>query len=183
MPGATRAVRATAHCYNRAVMRMSMIKTTLAALLLALALPTAAGGLRQASDLSADAHDAAQRAVPILVMFNAEGCPYCHVVREYYVEPLARDAQFHDRVILRIVNVDSYDPLVDFDGTLTDHHSFASKNSVTLTPVVKFFGPDGRELVKELVGLSTEDFYGWYLEQRLSDALDQLQTNRQASNR
>jgi thioredoxin-related protein len=161
-------------------MRAPIFKTLVAVLLLGLAGAVGANGLQAASDLAADAGAARQRSVPILVMFNAKGCPYCHVVREYYVEPLARSPQFGDRVILRVVDVDGYDRLVDFDGSVTDHSAFASRHSVTLTPVLKFFGPDGRELAPQLIGLTTEDFYGWYLEQRLSDALDRLRVNRQA---
>lgn len=134
----------------------------------------AAAGLVAAGDLEADAELARERAVPVLVMFWAEGCPYCEIVMEDYLAPLAADPASAAKVIIRLVDVDGGHPLVDFAGNETDHEAFAAEQGVSFTPVIKFFGPGGRELAPELAGFTNEHFYGYYLDSRIQESGQRL---------
>jgi len=133
-----------------------------------------AAGVTYASDLREDAEAARQRAVPILVMFSARGCPYCELVMADYIEPMSRGSSYADKVIIRVVDVDGYRKLVDFSGSKGTHSEFAARHGATLTPVIKFFGPDGRELAEQIVGFTNEHFYGYYLEARIDESLAKL---------
>jgi len=133
-----------------------------------------------ARDFHADGERAARLGTPILVMFSSAGCPYCRIVRRY-VEPLATDPAWRDRLIVRIVETDSYRSVVDFDGKPVPQTRFADARGVAFTPIVQFLGPDGRELVPEVQGLTTEDFYGLYLEQRIEEAARTLRARIRAA--
>ncbi len=130
--------------------------------------------LPEARDFAADAREARSQRLPILVFFAAGGCPYCQEVEELYLKPMQARGEDRGRYLLRVVHVDSARRLRDFDGRPTDHGSFAAREGIWLTPVIRFYGPDGRQLAPPLVGYSSPDFYAGYLEQGIENALTQL---------
>jgi hypothetical protein len=75
-----------------------------------------------------------------------------------------------------VVDVDGYRKLVDFSGRDTTHSGFAERNGATLTPLIKFFGPDGRELAEQLLGFTNEHFYGYFLDARIDESLAKLRS-------
>jgi hypothetical protein len=103
-----------------------------------------------------------------VVLVSRAHCPYCHVVRRHYLEPLA--AQQRDGIHVLEVRMDSEQSLRDLSGGVTTHGQFARAHGVRFAPTVLFLGPDGRELAGRIVGLS-EDFFGAYLESALEAAL------------
>ncbi len=144
-------------------------------LALLLSLPVLAGGAERELPLAADFHaDAAQaRALkrPILVFFAAESCPYCHAVETLYLAPLHNDDAYTDKVVIRVVRVERQTQLRDFAGRNTTHAAFAQSYGVKLTPVVKLLDANGKELAPALIGYSSPDFYGAYLEQTIEAAI------------
>jgi len=105
------------------------------------------------TDLQALGAEARARNLPILVMFSSEHCPYCMVVREEFLKPMLRSGDYTQRVI--IVEIESDEtPLIDFD--------------------VVFLDAEGRELAPRLVGITTVDFYGGYLDEAIDTALLRL---------
>ena len=52
--------------------------------------------------------------------------------------------------------------------------ALAAALGIRLAPTVVFLGPDGSELAERLVGYSSPDFYGAYLEQRIEQARSRL---------
>jgi len=132
-----------------------------------------------ARDFRADSERAARNGTPIVVMYTSAGCPYCRIVRRY-VEPLASDPDWRDRLIVRIVETDSYGKVVDFDGKPIPQMKFADARGVAFTPVLQFLGPDGRELAPDLQGIVSEDFYAIFLEQRIEEAERALRAARPA---
>ncbi len=143
-------------------------------LVLASAVNATDAELPLARDLRADARTAQAARVPILVFFAADLCPYCHEVEELYLKPMQALRENAGRFLLRVVRVDSARSLKDFAGRSTDHGGFAEREGIWLTPVVRFYGPDGRQLVPALIGYSSPDFYAGYLEQAIEDSLQQL---------
>jgi hypothetical protein len=109
-----------------------------------------------------------------LVFFAASDCPYCQEVEELYLRPMQARGEDRGRYLLRVVLVDSAQKLRDFAGRPTDHGRFAAREGVWLTPVIRFYSPDGRQLAPSLVGYSSPDFYAGYLEQGIEDALAEM---------
>jgi len=133
-----------------------------------------AGGLPAAGDLPAAAAEARQRNAPLLVMFSSDECPYCDVVKKEYLIPLVEDPAERERVLVRVVNLGHQTPLVDFGGHPSTHTEFARSQGVDFVPTLRFFDATGRTLVPDMVGLTLEDFYSWYLTAAIDEAQAKL---------
>lgn len=137
-----------------------------------------AAGIELARDLRADARAGARDAAPLIVFFSSYSCPYCEQVASLHLEPLIERGiergSVTGAVRVREVEVGSHRAVRDFTGTSTTHADFADRERVAVTPTVKFYGPDGAEIAKPLVGYSNADFYGEYLDASLRAARDRL---------
>jgi len=141
-------------------------------------------GLPMALDFYSDATLARNSGRPIMVFFAAEYCGYCEIVSELYLRPMHESGSHEDRILLRVVQTDNEAArLIGFDGKRTDHYNFATRNAASITPTIKFYGPDGQELVPEIFGYSSPDFWGLYLEQSINQAVSLLrhQSSKQIS--
>jgi len=130
--------------------------------------------LPPAVDLRADARTARAKRLPMVLFFHATTCPFCREVEDLYLAPLQKENEKTPRFLLRAVEVGGRQPLVSFDGTRMDQRAFAVSQGVTLVPHLRFLGPDGEALAPDLVGLTTRDFYGAYLEDSISNAGEKL---------
>jgi len=113
------------------------------------------------------AQTAAAKKEPLVILVSLPGCPYCEVVRRSYLLPARRDDGLH---AWQLNISDKTTPLVGFDGKATTAAAQIAAWKAGFTPTVLFFGPTGREIADRLVGLGSNDFYGAYLDERLSTA-------------
>jgi hypothetical protein len=60
--------------------------------------------------------------------------------------------------------------VLDFQGASTTHDALVRQWGVRVAPTVLFFGAGGVEVAERLRGASIPDYYGAYLDQRLSVA-------------
>lgn len=123
-----------------------------------------------AEDLHADAQAARAARLPIVLFFYSRTCPFCREVEELYLKPLQKENRQRPRFLLRRVEIDALRPLVGFSGSKTDFRQFAQGQKVMLVPHLRFVGPGGELLAPDLVGLSSRDFYGGYLEDAINEA-------------
>jgi thioredoxin-related protein len=145
----------------------------LAGILAWLAGPAAAverGVLPMARDLTKVAREAASRRAAILILFSSAGCHYCAQVRQDFLIPTTRNADYDDKVVMVEIDAGSAMRLVDFDGRPTTHAEFAARHQVSVTPTVKFLDPRGREIALPLVGIANPDFYGGPLDEAIHSA-------------
>jgi thioredoxin-related protein len=118
---------------------LKVFRTWLLALMLAAFIsPLAAQELPLVSDLQKDGQESQARGLPIMVFFMSNSCPYCEEVRKLYLEPMYRDGEYRNKIIMRVINIDSGDYMRDFNGRRTDHISFADSQGANFTPVIKF---------------------------------------------
>jgi glyoxylase-like metal-dependent hydrolase (beta-lactamase superfamily II)/thioredoxin-related protein len=130
------------------------------------------GGMAQAAgndlpaaiDLRAEAAQAAQQGGPLVILYSRRDCKYCETVKRDYLKPLATQPRHRDKLLVRQINQDSDQALVDFRGETTTHARFATGEKIKLVPVVAFYGPNGRRLADSIVGARLPDFYPSYLE-------------------
>lgn len=127
--------------------------------------------LPQPASLRAAAQAAQARGEPLVVMTTLTGCPYCELVRSRYLGPMRRDENL---AAVQLDIMDKASPLQDFSGTTTTPAEVVRGWNARFTPTVLFFDANGRELAERLVGLASPDFYGSYLDQRLSTARQRL---------
>ena len=91
-------------------------------------------------------------------------------MRQSYLLPLLAE----DNLPIVQVDMRSDRPVLDFQGQATTHDALIRAWKIRIAPTVLFLGADGRELAPRLAGASLPDFYGAYLEQRLSTARQAL---------
>lgn len=102
---------------------------------------------------------------PLVVMISLHGCPWCKLVRENYLAPM------HVQEGLAVVQIDMQSPRPTRTpaGAATTHGAMVRDWGVKLAPTLLFLGPGGREVAERLTG-GSPDFYGAYLDERLSQA-------------
>jgi thioredoxin-related protein len=147
-------------------------KSFLLSLLLAIAswLPFAhAEGLPTVKDFTVEAKESSEKQAPILVLFMSKSCSYCETALKDFLLPMQRDSEYDNRVILRQIDTDSKDKLIDFKGKTTTHRAFSNKHLEWGVPTVVLFDSQGNELTS-IVGLLTVDFYLAYLDNAISES-------------
>ncbi|MDQ7074470.1 MAG: thioredoxin fold domain-containing protein [Gammaproteobacteria bacterium] len=121
------------------------------------------------SDLRQEAKLSQQRGLPLLISFSAEECHYCELLEEDFLEPLLLRQVDRDRVIIRKLELDGED-VRGFDGALLSPAAVARRYGVTVTPTVLFLDSQGEELSERLIGISTPELFGAYLDQSIDQA-------------
>lgn len=130
--------------------------------------------LPMAADLKLDAEASARSRAPIMVFYMSDDCAYCTEVNDLYLRPMKDSREYKGRVIFRSVNVGGVSSLRSFKGELVEHERFAESQGVSFTPVIKIYDHRGKELVPEIVGYTTPDFYGAYLESAVDQSIAKL---------
>ncbi len=151
------------------------ILACLAALFLA---APACAQMATARNFAADARLAAERKIPLLVLFSEAGCAWCERARQEFLLPMQRNPEYRTKVMMREVGADDSAALVDFAGTATTQADFARANRISMTPTVMLFSSRGEALGEPLVGFGSADYYGYFLDQRIDAALAQLRAIR-----
>ena len=134
--------------------------------------PSAA--IAAAHDLKAVGALARQQQLPILLEFAATTCGYCHVLESDVLNPMVRSGDYTHKVIMRKVVIDNDAPLRDFDGKTISAADLAKRYGVFVTPTVVLVDGRGMRLAREIVGVSSVDFYGYYLDQAIDGSLQHL---------
>jgi thioredoxin-related protein len=137
-----------------------------------------ATGSRASVPLAQDLRDAGRRAeqscAPVLLEFAAEYCDYCVLLEREILDPTLLDKSYDQRVVMRKLLIDGATTLRDFDDLSTDAASIAGRYKVWVTPTVLFVDSHGEELAERLVGVSSVDFYGGYLDAALDQSRQRL---------
>ncbi len=134
--------------------------------------------LPSVKDFTVDAKESHAKQKPILVLFMSKSCRYCKTVLQDYLLPMQRNPAFKDRVILRQIETNSRDTLIDFDGNKTSHSAFSAKHQVWGVPDIKLFDSNGQVLTS-ITGLLNVYFYYAYLE----NAIDESQAKIKAKSK
>ena len=131
--------------------------------------------LKQPKDLAQLGREARRRHLPILLMFGLTECSYCHLVAEDFLKPMLRSGDYTDKILIRRLDIDHRGAAItDFDGRPTTLGALADRYRVTVTPTVVFLGPEGQALASRMVGVTTPDYYGGYLDQHIDTALAKM---------
>ena len=135
------------------------------------------GVLPMATDMSKLAKESKQRRAPILILFSSAGCHYCAQVRDEFLIPTTRNADYDNKVIMVEIEAGSSIPLIDFNGKPTTYSEFASRYQISMTPTVKLLDDRGREVAIPLVGIVSRDYYGGFLDQAIDAGLAKIRGN------
>ena len=160
----------TTRARRRTLLACASILACASTSLLAQDAPRPERALREANDLAADGATARERRIPILLFFNRVGCPYCERALGGFLLPMERDPANAARVMFRQVETDRMTKMVDFKGEPLRHRQFAARYKIKLTPTIWIVDGDGNSLADPIVGLTTPDYYGYYLDRAIDEA-------------
>lgn len=132
--------------------------------------------LQTATDLESLGEQAQDRALPILIMFSSDSCPYCTIMEESYLLPMLRSGEYKDRIIIRKIKIDDYDTLTNFDGSRIEAEDLPGRYRAWVTPTLVFLNSDGKEIAPKLVGIGTEGFFAGDIDNAIDVALTHLRS-------
>lgn len=110
----------------------------------------------------------------LLLLVSQEDCPYCALIKAEIIRPMIIAGDFGERILIRELFIDEGEEITDFAGRQVAASDFAHGYGVFVTPTLLFLAPDGRELVKQMVGINTVEMYFYYVEQSIRRALAEL---------
>lgn len=127
-------------------------------------------------NLASDAKKARDQRIPVLIEFSMHQCPFCFQVEDEILGPMVISGDYDDKVIIRKLLIDDAGDVIDFDGRKIEKDELSSRYGINIVPTLVFFDGYGRPLNIKLVGVTTIDFYGAYLDQAIEDALDKVKS-------
>jgi thioredoxin-related protein len=134
---------------------------------------TAQRMLPESKSLASEIAQSLKSAQPLVVLVSLDNCAFCRISRENYLIPLLREQS--QQVVQ--VNMGYTTSIVDALGQRTTQADLIRRWNITAAPTVLFLGKNGKELAPRLVGGSTSDFYGAYLQERIDQASKSLRVN------
>lgn len=131
-----------------------------------------------ARDLEKDA--AAARAIDgvVLLAFVGSHCSYCETVLNDFLVPMSGNADYQAKVVMRKIESSGFRHLKDFRGRATTHGDFASRHGAHFTPTILVLDARGRVLAKPVVGFTTPDYYGVFLDEAIDTGLAKVRAPR-----
>lgn len=109
--------------------------------------------------------------LPILMIFSAEWCEYCDVLKEHVLNPMVINDMYQGKVVyLRNVGIDQPEPILDWNGKLIKKSKWAYQINADLTPTVAFFDGNGKEVAERIVGISEITLFASLVHSRINDA-------------
>ena len=120
---------------------------------------------------------AVRKGYPLVLMVSLRGCPWCDFVRSSHLLPLIRE----QGLVVAELDMGSSLEFRDFAGATTNHKAMARGWGVKRAPTLLFLDANGTEVAPRLIGVSSQDYYGVYLEQRIEIARDHFASKERRS--
>lgn len=132
--------------------------------------------IQYAEDFSAIAQQARNEGKIIMLEVSASYCGYCELLEEEFIKPMLRNEDYAAVVLIRKIDLDSYQTIADFSGNETTPGAFARDLKVTLTPTILFFDGFGNEVSKRILGINSLELFGGYIEDNLNTGLQKIKS-------
>ena len=114
---------------------------------------------------------AKQKKRPVVLMVDRSDCPYCRRVEGEFFSAIFASGQFDERAIFAKISIDSGETVISGTGEVIATQAFLAPYKASLTPTVLFIDGDKAELAEKIIGLTTPDYYGFYLERSINQAI------------
>lgn len=135
--------------------------------------------LIKTTDLQNDGQLAKSQLTPLLLMFSQADCPFCLTLTEEILEPMLISGDYTDRVLIRELMIDDNHDIIDFSGRPIDPREVFSRYLLYVTPSILLLNDQGHELAERQIGINTVDYYGYYLDEAIDQALKKIRNHRQ----
>lgn len=155
--------------------RRKWVAVILAAMLMSIGrIELEAASVPLAINLHREGRQAEQACIPLLLEFAAGECEYCTLLEEEILNPTLLNRDYDQRVLMRKLLIDRSGKLLDFNDTPVSAAELASRYRVFVTPTLLFVDSQGSELAERMVGVTTLEFYGGYLDQAIDASSQRL---------
>ena len=114
--------------------------------------------------------------VPVVIMVDQSDCPYCRRVESDFFAGIFASREFEDTVIFGKISIDAGEMIKGLEGERISTREFLKSYDADFTPTILFLDSDRNQLVEEMIGLTTPDFYGYYLEKAIKEAIRKVST-------
>ncbi|WP_432473918.1 thioredoxin family protein [Amphritea sp. HPY] len=112
----------------------------------------------------------------LLVLVSQPGCSYCELIEEEILKPMQISGHYDAKLLFRNLIIHDDRSMTDLTGIRLDTSEFARRYGTSLTPTLLFLDPqNSTELVQKMVGISTVEMYGYYVDKAVAQASDKLQ--------
>jgi len=129
--------------------------------------------LKKLTDWQLTADRAASLKAPIVLMVDQEDCPYCRRVESEFFSAIFAGGEYENRVIFGKISIDEGEMIVSAEGRVSTR-DFLRGYDASFTPTVLFLDADKNQLIEKMVGLTTPDYYGFYLEKAIRAAIEKV---------
>jgi thioredoxin-related protein len=135
-----------------------------------------------AQDLQREGREAELACKPLLLAFSDTGCGYCKLLETEVLDPTLLNRDYDRRVLMRKLLLDRHARLRDFGGnSRLSAQQLAQRYRVRVTPTLLFVDARGEELAERMVGVTTLEMYGGYLDMALDASRDKLRARGRCS--
>ena len=107
----------------------------------------------------------------IMLQVSASDCNYCVILEEELIKPMLRSGDYDNDVLIRKVDIDSYNQLSGFDGEPISGPQLAKMLNIKVTPTLIFLNSENREVSKRIVGVNSLDYLGAYVDDAIKHGL------------
>lgn len=107
---------------------------------------------------------------PLLLAVTADYCHFCEQLKDEYLQPMLKNKEDRERIVIRTFDLDGESGIVDFDGKTISVEDFSRRYNASLTPTVLFLNSSGEEVAEKMLGFNTPELYGAYLEKSIDIA-------------
>ena len=116
---------------------------------------------------------AATLKVPVVLMVDQEDCPYCRRVESEFFAAIFAGGEYKNQVIFGKISIDEGEMISSSEGSISTR-DFLRGYDAGFTPTILFLDADKNQLIEKMVGLTTPDYYGFYLEKAIRAAIDKV---------
>ena len=124
---------------------------------------------------------AGRQNIPIVVMVDQSDCPYCRRVESDFFAGIFASGEYQDKAIFGKISIDSGETIVSVNGEVVSTRKFLNDYNADFTPTILFLDSEMKELEERIIGLTTPDFYGYYLEKAIKSAIQTLKNTDQST--
>ena len=110
----------------------------------------------------------------LVLMLHAEHCSYCQQMDEEILSPMVLSGEYDKRIFIRKLQIDEARDVIDFSGKTVEPSDISVDYNAMLTPTLVFLNHEGKEMVKQMVGINTIELFGAYLDNEIDDMMSKL---------
>ena len=111
----------------------------------------------------------------LVLLAEVENCSFCKRVKNDFLLPLTLDPKWEPLFQVRRIDLNSQAIVTDFTAQKISQQELSQAFNADFSPTVMFIHPrTGQRIGEDIVGLVTPDFYGFYLQQQITQSYNKI---------